>query len=80
MKRICILMSALVLATGAYAQTPNWKNLDVYSVNAETERTELVFWDNEKDALSSDFEKGQSYVSLNGTWKFRYADREGLLI
>ncbi len=79
MKKIFVLMSAFMLACGAMAQVPYWKNLDVYSVNAETERTELIFWDNEQDALAADFQQSGSYMSLNGTWNFKYADTEGLI-
>lgn len=60
----------------AMAQVPNWKNLDIYSVNAETERTELIFWDNWQDALSQDFEQSGNYMDLNGVWKFRYHDTQ----
>ena len=60
----------------AMAQVPNWKNLDVYSVNAETERTELIFWDNWQDALSQDFEQSGNYMDLNGVWKFRYHETQ----
>lgn len=79
MKKIFVLMSAFMLACGAMAQVPYWKNLDVYSVNAETERTELIFWDNEQEALAADFQQSGSYMSLNGTWNFKYADTEGLI-
>ena len=55
----------MLAATGVFAQVPEWKNLEVFSVNAETERTELVF--------------NGSYVDLNGVWDFKYADSESLL-
>ena len=58
------------------AQKPNWKNLDIYSVNAETERTEMIFWSSWEDALSKDFEQSENYVSLNGTWKFKYHETQ----
>ena len=76
MKKIFVFMSALMLASGAVAQVPYWKDLDVYSVNAETERTELIFWDNEQDAVAADFQQSGAYMSLNGTWNFKYADTE----
>ena len=66
MKHFCLIVPALMLATGAFAQVPEWKNLDVFSVNAETERTELIFND--------------SYQSLNGIWDFKYGDTEAQLL
>lgn len=62
MKRLCLFMSAMMLASSASAQMPEWRNQEVFSVNAETQRTELVF--------------NESYVSLNGEWDFRYGDSE----
>ena len=65
MKHFGLILPALMLATGAFAQVPEWKDRDVFSVNAETERTELIFND--------------SYQSLNGIWDFKYADTEAQL-
>ena len=65
MKHFGLILPALMLATGSFAQVPEWKDLDVFSVNAETERTELIFND--------------SYQSLNGIWDFKYADIEAQL-
>ncbi|MBO5876780.1 MAG: DUF4981 domain-containing protein [Bacteroidales bacterium] len=62
MKRLCLFMSAMMLASSASAQMPEWRNQEVFSVNAETQRTELIFND--------------SYVSLNGEWDFKYGDSE----
>ena len=55
-------MSAMMLALCASAQMPEWRSHEVFSVNAQTQRTELVF--------------NESYVSLNGEWDFRYGDSE----
>lgn len=65
MKRLCLFMSAMMLASSASAQMPEWRNQEVFSVNAETQRTELVF--------------NESYVSLNGNWDFKYGDSESQL-
>ena len=58
-------MSAMMLALCASAQMPEWRIQEVYSVNAQTQRTELVF--------------NESYVSLNGNWDFKYGDSESQL-
>lgn len=78
MKHLFTTISILAAAffSAAAEQVPNWKNLDVYSVNAETERTELIFWSTWQDALSKDFEQSEFYHDLNGTWKFRYYDTQ----
>lgn len=77
MKRISILLvSFFAMVAGVSAEVPHWKNLDVFSVNAETERTELIFWSDWKEALTGDFEKSDNYLDLNGTWKFKYHDSQ----
>ena len=73
---ISTLAIAAAFVTGVSAQVPNWKNLDVYSVNAETERTELIFWSDWHDALTEGFEQSGNYLDLNGIWKFRYYDSQ----
>ena len=65
MKRLCLFMSAMMLALCASAQVPEWRIQEVYSVNAQTQRTELIF--------------NESYVSLNGNWDFKYGDSESQL-
>ena len=71
MKKILTTLSVMTLAAAvSSAQVPNWKNLDVFSVNAETERTELIFHSNWEDALSKDFEQSEYYKSLNGIRKY----------
>ena len=77
MKYILTIITFAAAAVFSSAQdVPNWKNLDVYSVNAETQRTELIFHPTWEDALSKDFEQSANYVDLNGTWKFKYHDSQ----
>ena len=67
---------AAVFAVTVSAQQPEWKNLDVFSVNAETERTELIFWSDAKDAMTGRFTESENYMDLGGTWKFQYYDTQ----
>lgn len=76
MKNILTTFLLAAAAATLSAQQPNWKNLDVFSVNAETQRTELIFHSNWEDALSKDFEQSEFYLDLNGTWKFKYHDTQ----
>lgn len=71
-----VLVSFFAMVAGVSAEVPHWKNLDVFSVNAETERTELIFWSDWKEALTGDFENSDNYLDLNGTWKFKYHDTQ----
>ncbi len=71
-----IISAALIacMGLGAAAQTPYWQDKDVVSVNGNSQRTEVIFHPTREAALTSTFEGGANYLSLNGTWKFRYFD------
>jgi beta-galactosidase len=45
---------------------------DSIRVNANTRRTEVVYYANRADALSKGFRESENYVNLNGTWDFKY--------
>ncbi len=51
---------------------PFWQDIHTTSVNAETRRTEVVYFATREDALSKGFRKSENYKSLNGTWDFKY--------
>ena len=59
----------LILAT---AVLPYWQDPQTTSVNAETQRTEVIYFANRADALSKGFRESENYKSLNGTWDFKY--------
>ena len=74
MKYLLILLG-LTLSAGAAAQTlPYWQDMNVTSVNAETQRTEAVWYADRNDALTKGFRESENYVTLNGTWDFKYFD------
>ncbi len=74
MKYLPILLG-LTLSAGAAAQTlPYWQDMNVTSVNAETQRTEAVWYADRNDALTKGFRESENYVELNGTWDFKYFD------
>ena len=53
---------------------PYWQDINVTCVNAETRRTETVFFPTREAALKNGFRQSPNYVDLNGTWDFRYFD------
>ena len=63
-------MITLILA----AVLPLWQNIEATSVNADTRRTEVVYFASRENALSKGFCESENYVSLNGTWDFKYYD------
>lgn len=51
---------------------PWWQDIQMTSVNAETQRTELIYFEDREDALSKSFRESENYLSLNGVWDFKY--------
>ena len=73
--RIFPIFLGLTLSAAASAQTlPYWQDMNVTSVNAETQRTEAVWFADRADALTKGFRESENYVNLNGTWDFKYFD------
>ena len=54
------------------AVLPYWQDIQTTSVNAETRRTEVIYFADRADALSKGFRDSENYKSLNGTWDFKY--------
>ena len=70
-----ILGLALSAAAAVPAQgQPYWRNVNTTSVNAETQRTEAVWYASRADALAKGFRASENYVDLNGVWDFKYFD------
>ena len=62
-------MNLLLLAATVL---PLWQDMQATSVNAETKRTEVIYYANREDALRKGFRQSENYVDLNGTWDFKY--------
>ena len=78
MKNLFSLAIALVASAAAFAQeeqsVPLWQSIDATSQNADTRRTEVIYFANRQDALTKGFRQSENYVDLNGTWDFKYFD------
>ena len=56
------------------AVLPYWQDVQTTSVNANTRRTEVIYYANREDALHKGFRESENYRSLNGVWDFKYFD------
>lgn len=61
-------------ATGDPAPLPYWRDVQTVSVGKQPARAAFMTYDSRDDALSGRYERSPYYLSLNGVWKFRYAD------
>lgn len=55
---------------------PLHRDINATSENAQTRRTEIIYFPTEEQALSKAFEQSPYYLSLNGIWDFKYAPSE----
>ena len=67
MKNTPFLLALLLPVVASAQSLPYWQDVDVTNVNAETRRTEAVWFANRADALSKGFRESENYVDLNGT-------------
>ena len=74
MKRSLTLLFLCAGITAAAQEIPCWKDMNVISVNAETQRTEAIWFADRADALSKGFRESENYLDLNGIWDFKYFD------
>lgn len=73
MKPIFILSATAVFAT-ASAQTPYHLDPSVTEIGRETPCTEFMEFATREEALARRFEQSDAYLSLDGIWRFLYAD------
>lgn len=70
------LICLFVLFSGlALAQTPDWENPKIFGVNNEYTRATSLPFDDLKDAIANDYSASPYYMSLNGTWKFKWVPK-----
>ena len=74
MRRLPILLALVIPAAASAQSLPYWQDVNVTSVNAETQRTEAVWYASRADALQKGFRESENYVDLNGEWEFKYFD------
>jgi beta-galactosidase len=51
---------------------PLWQDVQTTSINAETRRTEVIYYASREDALSNSFRESENYLDLGGEWDFKY--------
>ncbi|MDX1907924.1 MAG: glycoside hydrolase family 2 TIM barrel-domain containing protein [Bacteroidia bacterium] len=73
-----IVWLTMILGPGLLmAQTPEWQDETVYSQQETPPHATLIPYANEIQALTFDKTQSPRYLSLNGTWQFRFLERPG---
>ena len=68
----CTAATCLTAATGS--SLPYWRDMNVTSVNKLAPRTAFMTYPDRTAAESLRYENSSYYMSLNGTWKFLFAE------
>ncbi|MDP4187490.1 MAG: hypothetical protein Q8905_05560, partial [Bacteroidota bacterium] len=63
---------ALILFYTAYSQTNDWKNPSVLAIHKEDYHISVVPFPDEQKAFDLEKEKSPYYLSLNGSWKYKF--------
>ena len=71
-------MSVLILNL-ILSVLPLWKDIQTTSVNAQTRRTEVIWYDSREEALAKGFPESTHYLSLSGRWDFTLSSTDGTL-
>jgi beta-galactosidase len=77
-KKSLSLIAGIVLSMSfAFSQSKNndWENPLLYELNKEKPHATFMLFTDKKSVVADDYSKSPYYQSLNGTWKFVYADK-----
>ncbi len=77
MRKIVVTCLFSLLLYISYAQSftfTEWENEKIVDINKEPPRATFMAFPNEALALTNEFSQSPWYKSLNGTWKFHYAE------
>ena len=68
---------AFFLLSHVFGQKKNndWENPQLVDINKEKARAGFMLYDNASDVIKDEYSKSPWYQSLNGIWKFVYADK-----
>ena len=70
-----IAIALCLCAIQATAQNNDWENQTLIDQNKEKPHATFMIYDRTDDVITDDYSRSPYCQSLNGTWKFRYADR-----
>src|ERR1044071_2706649 len=78
MIRRVVLFSGLLLTTATnFSQSSRneWENPQFYEWNKEAPHATFMLFNSQQDVISDNYSRSPYYQSLNGTWKFNYAEK-----
>lgn len=74
-KTIVTALALFVKFCFAQSGANDWENPQLYEWNKEKPHATFMFFSKKEDVAKDDWSRSPFYQSLNGTWKFVYADK-----
>jgi beta-galactosidase len=74
-KAIVPVFLLLSVTNMSIAQNNDWENPQKYELNKEGPHATFMLFDKKEAVMADDYSQSPFYQSLNGTWKFVYADK-----
>ena len=75
LKELLLSTGAILMACTAFSQNNDWENPQLYELNKEAPHADYMLFDKQQDVVTDEFRNSPYYQSLNGTWKFVYAEK-----
>lgn len=77
-RSVCLYAGLLLTVLPGMTQPGNndWENPLLYEVNKEAPHASFMLFGNSQDVMKDNYSASPYYQSLNGTWKFIYADKQ----
>ncbi|MDR2475467.1 MAG: DUF4981 domain-containing protein [Bacteroidales bacterium] len=72
MKQTTLFLTVFGFCSIMHAQTPEWENPEIFSINKEPARVSSLPYGDEQQAIAADYSASPYYQSLNGVWKFNW--------
>ncbi len=75
--RVTVILAFLCLSNIVFAQPQNnaWENETIFEVNKEAPHATFMLFNNADDVTEDAYSRSPYYQSLNGIWKFVYAEK-----
>jgi beta-galactosidase len=75
-----LCFAQILLAVPLAAQSPStaWQTEAVSEINREPMHASFLVFGDRSSAIAGDWQRSPSYISLNGTWKFRWVEKPSL--
>lgn len=75
MVKYLTVLGLLAGLTTAFSQNNEWENPRIVDENKENPRASFMLFDKPEDVIADDYSRSPYFLSLNGEWKFNFAEK-----